>query len=57
MEVTTRTIQSRFLLRPSAELNDLILGVIGRASFLYDVDVHAFVVLMDHPDYVSFSTS
>ena len=48
VEVTTRTIQSRFLLRPSAELNDMILGVIGRASFLYDVDVHSFVVLSNH---------
>ena len=48
VEATTRTIQSRFLLRPSAELNDLLLGVIGRASFLYDVDVHSFVVLSNH---------
>ena len=48
VEITTRTIQSRFLLRPSAELNDLILGVIGRARSLYDVAVHGFVVLSNH---------
>ena len=35
IEVTIRTVQSRFLLKPSEELNDLILGVLGRALFLY----------------------
>ena len=52
VEVTTRTIQSRFLLRPSAELNDLILGVIGRARSLYDVDVIAFVVMSNHAHFL-----
>jgi hypothetical protein len=35
VEVTCRTIQSRFLLTPSAELNEIILGVLGRAQRLY----------------------
>ena len=50
--MTTRTIQSRFLLRPSAELNELILGVIGRARSLYEVDVIAFVVLSNHAHFL-----
>ena len=52
VEVTIRTIQSRFLLRPSPELNDAILGVIGRARSLYDVDVIAFVVLSNHAHFL-----
>ena len=31
VEVTVRTVQRRLLLRPSARLNDLVVGVIGRA--------------------------
>ena len=52
VEVTTRTIQSRFLLRPSAELNDAILGVIGRAASLYDVGVIAFVIMSNHAHFL-----
>jgi REP element-mobilizing transposase RayT len=48
VEVTTRTVQSRFLLRPSAEVNDIILGIVGRAQSLFPVRVHAFVVLSNH---------
>jgi putative transposase len=48
VEVTTRTIHARFLLRPSPEVNDLFLGVLGRAQFLFPVRVHAFVVLSNH---------
>lgn len=48
VEVTTRTVQGRLLLRPSAEVNDLILGIIGRAQFLFSVRIHALVVLSNH---------
>lgn len=48
VEVTNRTIQGRFLLRPSAELNRLLIGVLGRAQRLYRVRLHAFVVLSNH---------
>lgn len=47
-EVTTRTVQGRFLLRPSAELNAIVLGVLGRAQRLYSVEIHAFVCLANH---------
>ena len=47
-EVTTRTVQGRFLLNPSPELNTIILGVLGRAQRLYPVEIHAFVFLGNH---------
>jgi REP element-mobilizing transposase RayT len=47
-EVTTRTIQGRFLLRPSEEGRRRIIGIVARAQQLYKVDVHAFVVLSNH---------
>ncbi len=48
VEVTCRTIQGRFLLRPSRDLNDLAYGILGRAARLYDVGVVAFGFLSNH---------
>ncbi len=48
VEVTNVTIQNRYLLRPSDELNDVVLGVLGRAQRLYDMPVVAAVVLSTH---------
>src|SRR6476619_5618402 len=48
VEVTCRTLQSRFLLRPSPELNDLVVGVFGRAQRLYEVRCCALAVLSNH---------
>lgn len=48
VEVTCRTIQGRFLLRPSDRLRDLTLGVLARAACLYPVEVHAFVFMSNH---------
>jgi REP element-mobilizing transposase RayT len=48
VEVTTRTVHSRLLLRPSPELNDIVLGILGRAQSLFPVRIHAFVVLSNH---------
>jgi REP element-mobilizing transposase RayT len=48
-EITTRTVQERFLLRPSAEGRALILGVIARAQALYpSIRIFAFVFLSNH---------
>ena len=47
-EVTCRCLQRRFLLRPSEELNDLILGIVGRAQTLYPVRIYLFVVVSNH---------
>jgi REP element-mobilizing transposase RayT len=48
VEVTSRTVHGRFLLRPSPEVNDIILGVLGRAQRLFPVDLFAFVFLANH---------
>ena len=48
MEITCKTVQGRFLLRPGRELNELILGVIGRALTLYDVRLYLLVVASNH---------
>jgi len=48
VEVSNRTIQGRFLLRPSPELNEIILGVMGRAQRLFPLRIFAFQFLSDH---------
>ncbi|MFQ5472879.1 MAG: transposase [Dehalococcoidia bacterium] len=48
VEITSRTIQGRYLTQPSAEANKRILGVLGRAQRLYGVKLHAFVFLSNH---------
>jgi hypothetical protein len=48
VEVTCRTVQGRLLLVPSPQLNDIILGVLGRAQRLYPVDIVAYVFASNH---------
>ena len=48
VEITTRVLQSRLLLRPSPEVNAAILGVLGRALWLYQVELFAFAFLSNH---------
>ena len=48
VEVTLRTVQGRFLLRPSTRLNAVVIGVIGRAQRKYGMKIHALVVLSNH---------
>ncbi len=52
VEVPTRTIQGRLLLKPSPELTDIILGVIGKAQDLYKMTIHAFVVVGTHAHFL-----
>jgi hypothetical protein len=48
-EFTTRTLQERFLLRPSAHVREIVLGVIARGLLLYPaVQMHAFAFLSNH---------
>lgn len=47
-EVTCKAIQGRMLLTPSGELNQRVLGVIGRALTLYPVLLHLFVTASNH---------
>lgn len=48
VEVTTRTVHARYLLRPSRELNETVLGILARAAERYSVKVCAFVFLSNH---------
>ena len=48
MEVTVRTIQSRLLLRPGLAVNEIILGVLGRAQRLYPVRCCSLVFMSNH---------
>ena len=48
VEVTCRTFQSRFLLRPSRRLNEIVLGVLGRAQRLTGIRICAFIYLSNH---------
>jgi hypothetical protein len=48
VEVTTRTIHGRLLLKPTPPINQAILGVLGRAQRLYGMVVHLVVVLSNH---------
>ena len=48
MEVTCRTIQGRLLLRPSADLNDVIVGVLGRAQRRHPVEICAATFVSNH---------
>jgi REP element-mobilizing transposase RayT len=47
-EVTCRTLQARLLLRPSAELNQIVPGILGRAQRLYGVQLFAYVFVSNH---------
>jgi len=48
VEVTSRVIQGRALLRPSTKVNRRIIGVIGRAQRLYEVKIHGIGFLSTH---------
>jgi REP element-mobilizing transposase RayT len=48
VEVSCRTLQARFLLKPSRRLREIFLGVLARAQTLYPVKIHAVVCLSTH---------
>lgn len=48
VEITCRTVQGRFLLRPSTELNRRVLGVLGRAQRLTGMKLHAVAFASNH---------
>ena len=48
VEVTCRTLHSRFLLRPSPMLNDIVVGVLGRAQRMYPIRVCAVEFASTH---------
>lgn len=48
VEVTCRTFQARFLLRPSRELEEIVAGVLARAHARFPVDLIAVTCLSNH---------
>lgn len=48
VEVTSRTVQGRLLLRPSQELRAITIGILARAKRKYGVRIHAFFFLSNH---------
>jgi REP element-mobilizing transposase RayT len=48
VEVTCRTVQGRFLLRPSRDLNEIVVGILARAARRYRMRVCAYVYLSNH---------
>src|SRR4029077_5284845 len=48
VEVTCRTLQSRFLLRPGRPLDEIIVGVLGRAQRLYKVRCCGYTFASNH---------
>jgi hypothetical protein len=48
VDVTCRTVQGRRLFRPSLELNEVVLGVLGRAQRLYPLRIYGLAVLSSH---------
>ncbi len=47
-DVTSGTVQGRRLFRPSPELNEIVLGVFGRAQRLYPIRICGLAVLSSH---------
>ncbi len=48
VEITCRTFQGRYLLKPSPAVNSCIAGVLGRAQRIYPVEIHGFAFLSNH---------
>ena len=48
VEVTCRTLQSRFLLKPHRDLTPITIGVLAKAQQHYSMTVCAFVYLSNH---------
>ena len=48
VEITCRTEHGRYLLRPDPVIDDILLGVLGRAQRLYPVEICGFSFLSSH---------
>ena len=48
VEITSRTVGARYLLKPSEMLNEALVGVLARAQRFYRVPVHAVVFMSNH---------
>jgi REP element-mobilizing transposase RayT len=48
ISITCRAVQGRFLFRPGPALNDLVVGVLGRAQRRYETAISALFVMSSH---------
>lgn len=48
VEVTCRTLQGRFLLKPGDGFDKIFVGIVARGARLYSVQVHAYACLSNH---------
>ncbi len=48
VEITARTAQNQFLLRPDPEINSLIAGILARAKRRYGVRIYGDIVMSSH---------
>jgi REP element-mobilizing transposase RayT len=48
IEVTTRTLQGRFLLRPCPEVTSIVIGVVARAQERFGMTVNWLVAASNH---------
>jgi REP element-mobilizing transposase RayT len=48
VEVTCRTVQGRFLLKPTCGFREIVIGLLARAQERYPLRIHAFAVLSNH---------
>jgi REP element-mobilizing transposase RayT len=46
--ITTKTVQDRFLLKPSPLVNEVIGGILARAVQMYDVELFGYIVMSNH---------
>ncbi len=57
VEVTVRTIQQRYLLRPGPRLNQLVVGVLAHCQEATGMRVHAVVAMSSHAHLIASPTS
>jgi REP element-mobilizing transposase RayT len=48
VEVTVRTVQGRFLFKPSPGFREIVIGLLARAQSLYPLKIHAVACLSNH---------
>lgn len=48
VEVTTRTFQGRYLLKPTPKVREMVLGVIGRAQRIHGMTICLLVFMSNH---------
>ena len=57
VEVTVRTLQQRYLLRPGPRLNPLVVGVLAKGQVATGMRVHAVAVMSNHLHLLASPTS